>query len=468
MTLSLESDARSILAAALAAVDGAACVRNAVSIIDDGLHVDDYQIDLTNVRRLLVVGAGKATAAMMSGLLQSDVGDYFRGRIDGWINVPMPPEQTDSIDVYQSELDRCDAPSIRTWVARPAALNEPTERAVFGTREIRRLLSSANSQDLVIGLISGGGSALLVEPIEGVSLAEKLALTQMMAGNGADITQLNRVRRAVSRCKAGGLLAGCRAGHWLTLLISDVLGDPLDVIASGPTVPAVAGSPEVAIATLNEFVPDGPLKASLVEAISRNETAKRTHAPNHLDSPTPEHFVLANNAMAVDAGGIRAVDLGYNYWLQSGSPRSETVDAAAMRLANAIESMLDGNAPFNCLIDGGEPTVTLPEGVRGHGGRNQHLVLRVYQELRRRQLLEHIDSMVFLSAGTDGEDGNTTAAGALLSSDVVARIDTQRLDSFNYADAFESHRFFERVGGLVELASTQTNVCDLRIAIVRR
>jgi len=185
----------------------------------------ECQIDLSLVRRLIVVGAGKASAALATALHQQIFQHLPRGspEVVGWINVP---EGT-----FEEQL-----PGIRLFSARPSGLNIPTQAAIEGTRQILRLVSTASRQDVVLCLLSGGGSALLVAPQSGISLAEKQAVARHIAAAGGDIRQLNAVRQSLSQVKGGGLARACTAGRLISLILSDVLGDPLEWIASGPTV----------------------------------------------------------------------------------------------------------------------------------------------------------------------------------------------------------------------------------------
>jgi glycerate 2-kinase len=221
----LRRDALQIWRAGVAAVDSTRLVRDALSIEGDRLVVDDDEIDLTKIRRIVVVGCGKAGAGMAAGVEEA-LGDGLAQSHDlrGWVNVP-----EDCVRRLKY---------IELHGARPAGRNEPTEAGVLGTIRMLEMVELAGPDDLVICLISGGGSALMPAPINGVSLADKQAVTKFLSGAGANIAELNTVRKALSRVKGGGLARSCRAGRLIAIVISDVLGDPLDVIASGPTVPS--------------------------------------------------------------------------------------------------------------------------------------------------------------------------------------------------------------------------------------
>src|SRR5262245_26470450 len=220
----LRSDALAIWHAGLAAVRSDRLVTDNVRVDGESLLIGDESIRLSSVGRIAVIGAGKAGAGMAAGLEEA-LGPRVLAekQVRGWINVP-----ADCV----RELG-----CIHLHAARPAGINEPTSEGVLGAEKILEIVSSLGADDLCICLISGGGSALLPAPVAGVSLAEKQAITRQLSAGGANIEELNTVRKQLSRIKGGGLARACRAGRLITLIISDVLGDPLDVIASGPTVP---------------------------------------------------------------------------------------------------------------------------------------------------------------------------------------------------------------------------------------
>ena len=221
----LRKDLFAIFRAGLEAVRSDGLVEAALRRDGRFLLIGDCEpIDLDQVSRIVVVGAGKAGAGMARGVehVFEDAPQIDR-RIEGWINVP-----EDCVETLRR---------IHLHGARPAGVNEPTEAGVQGAVEILRRVESVGPNDLCLCLLSGGGSALMPAPVEGISLEDKQAVTRFLSAAGANIEELNTVRKHLSRVKGGGLAAACKAGRFYTLIISDVLGDPLDVIASGPTVP---------------------------------------------------------------------------------------------------------------------------------------------------------------------------------------------------------------------------------------
>ena len=221
----LRRDARQIWQAGVEAVRSDRLVRQALRVTGPTVEIGSHcRLPLDAIRRIVVVGAGKAGAGMADAV-EKTLGPQLMAekQLTGWVNVP-----ADCVRPLQR---------IHLHAARPAGVNEPTPEGVAGAEQILRLVESLGPDDLCLCLISGGGSALMPAPVEGISLADKLAVTRHLSAAGANIEQLNTVRKQLSRLKGGGLLRACRAGRLVSLVISDVLGDPLEIIASGPTVP---------------------------------------------------------------------------------------------------------------------------------------------------------------------------------------------------------------------------------------
>ncbi len=442
-------DAVSIWNAGVDAVRARPLVEGSVRLEDDALVIGQRRWPREEFDRVIVVGAGKAATEMAAGLLDV-VGDWLP--VVGWINVPEGTERPlDHIEVH---------------VARPAGMNEPTAAGVHGTHEIVRLVGAATDRDLCIALISGGGSALLTAPIDGIRLDEKLAVIRLLSAGGADIVELNTVRKHLSSVKGGGLLAACRAGQLVTLILSDILGDPEDMIASGPTV-VDRTTPAEAIAVLQKYDPQRRLADSIYAALAEN--AAQCLPPVTTDST---NFVIGNNAVAVDEAGMRAEQLGYNHAMQSAQVCEGAAEDVGRQLAGMIIEMLRADKDahrVDCLITGGEPTVLLAsEEIRGKGGRNQQLVLAAYEVLRAANLTdEEWQRFALLSGGTDGEDGPTDAAGAILTGEIHQRAVEQHLDAASHLRRNDAYTFFQQAGGLLITGPTGTNVCDLRVAVVR-
>jgi glycerate 2-kinase len=451
----LREDALRIWQAGLDAVRSERLMEAAVRVDDHWLIIaDEPPIDLLHIGRIAVVGAGKAGAGMAAALEQT-LGPEWNAatQLTGWVNVPAD----------------CVRPLTRIHLhaARPAGRNEPTAEGLAGAEEILRIVDSLAHNDLCIAIISGGGSALLPAPVAGITLADKLALTRHLSATGANIEQLNTVRKQLSRIKGGGLARACRAGRLISLIISDVPGDPLDVIASGPTVED-RSTPEQALTVLRQFDADGTaIPASIYEYLGRAERSRgfpsvQPRPPDRI--PTVKNIVIGNNATAVDAAGAEAERLGYSHAMVSATKPEGPVEAIGRHLADMAVAMRDSSGP-DCLISGGEGTVRLvDESHRGLGGRNQQLALAAVIRLAE----QDPRGIAIVSAGTDGEDGPTDAAGAIVDETVFAKVKNLGLDAADFLRRNDAYKFFRPLGALLHTGPTHTNVCDIRAVTVDR
>lgn len=451
----LRSDALRIWQAGLDAVGSERLIRECVHVDSHWLTIGGMAsaepIDLNRVGQIAVVGAGKAGAGMAAAL-EETLGPRIldEKRLVGWVNVP-----ADCVRRLAK---------IHLHAARPAGVNEPTAEGVSGAMEILRIVGSLSPEDLCIALISGGGSALLPGPPLEISLADKLAVTRRLSAAGADITELNTVRKHLSLIKGGGLLRACAAGRLINLIISDVLGDPLDLIASGPTVEDHSTAAD-ALAILARFDAEQAAAPAAVYAYLRRKSQSPA-APPPAQRLKPVNIILANNATAVDAAGLEAVRSGYSPALMSAAKPEGDVEEIGRRLARMAIGMRRRSGP-DCLISGGEGTVRLTaEGKRGKGGRNMHLALAAFMELSEHNSRD----IALVSGGTDGEDGPTDMAGAVV--DEIALCSAREVGIADSAGEFlqrnDSYKFFNRLDRLLHTGPTHTNVGDLRVIVVRR
>jgi glycerate 2-kinase len=432
-------------------------MRAAVHLNGIVLTIDDEPIDLNSVRRIAIVGGGKAGAGMAAEL-EAILGHPLldQKQVAGWLNVP----------------DDCVRPlsHIHLHGARPPGVNEPTEAGVAGVQQMLKLVESLTADDLCLVLLSGGGSALLPAPVAGVSLADKLAITRYLSAAGANIAELNTVRKQLSQIKGGGLSRRCRAGMLVSLIISDVLGDPLDIIASGPTV-ADTSTPAAALDVLARFgATDNKIAPGAVAYLRQKagRHAQNPDAPGIGREPNTSdirNIIIGNNAQAVDAAGISAERLGYSHAMIAATNLEGPVEEIGCHLARMAMQMRGTSGP-NCLISGGEGTVALaPEAERGKGGRNQQLVLAALDELLKHDH-ERGRAIAILSAGTDGEDGPTDAAGAWFDSATIEESQRRGLEAADYLRRNDAYRFFEPLGTLLKTGPTHTNVCDVRVVVI--
>lgn len=426
-------------------------------VSNDKLSIGDLELAANDFSKLIIVGAGKASASMAMALQNRLPKKWFDDRrVSGWVNVPeqtVPKGYSFPVVLHQ---------------ARPYGINEPTHLAMAGAQKIQQIVSACHPDDLVICLLSGGGSALLPLPRPGIDLELKRQITQQLSSAGATIEELNTVRTALSDIKGGGLARSCSAGLLLNLVISDVLGDDLRFIASGPSF---IGE-QVGLKANDVLVKFFPNRKSLPEIVWAYASESESVDPmpksrgNQLKCHV-EHVILANNATAVDAAGVEAVARGYRYLMNSA--RKSEGDAASLgqSLMENVEFFYhDPEAP-DCLITGGEPTVSLvPANIRGKGGRNQHLTLAALLKAlpEKEQMHKSVIDLCFLSAGTDGEDGPTDAAGAFFNLETLLKENRTEAELHGFLDRNDSNSFFEHSGGLLRTGPTGTNVCDLRVA----
>jgi hydroxypyruvate reductase/glycerate 2-kinase len=437
MARSLTADALTIWHAAVDAV------RPADLFAAHFKHDGKLNEAVTAARRVLVVGAGKAGAAM-SAALETALADQL-DQVSGIVNVP-----ADAVRPL-----KC----IHLHAARPAGSNHPTAAGVVGAQEMLALLRSAGPDDVAICLLSGGGSALLPLPFE-VSLEDKQAVTKLLHASGATIQEMNAVRKHLSRVKGGRLAAEFRGRALYSLIISDVVGDPLDVIASGPTAPDPSTFAD-ALAVLDRYglrdrVPE------VAAHLERGAAGQVPETPKTLP-PSVHNVILGNNALALRAAATRAQGLGYRV-LNLGSFVEGETRPVATAVAGVVRSIRADGMPLSppaCLLVGGETTVTLgPDS--GKGGRNQEFVLAMLHKLGE----EGMRGVAVLSGGTDGEDGPTDAAGAVADESTWVRIHQHGQDVAADLDRHEAYPLFDAVGGLIRTGLTHTNVMDVRVIVI--
>ena len=391
----LTEHARKIWRAGVTAVAPGRLVREAFAAFPE-----EWNSDFAAAPRILVVGCGKAGAAM--AVATEDALRDRLGRVEGVVNVPEGVSERSQ--------------RIRLHAARPVGSNHPTVAGVAGAEEMLRLLAEAGPDDVALCVISGGGSALLPCPVEGVSLADKQAVTKLLHASGATIGEMNAVRKHLSRVKGGRLAEAFHGKRLISLVISDVVGDPLDVIASGPT----AADPTTfadALAVLDRYGLTDKAPDAVVVCLRRGKDGLTPETPKSL--PDFVHNVIVGaNASALAAARMKAASLGYNVLDLGPFVEGETA-SVAVAVAGIAKSIRDRGEPIRppaCVVIGGETTVTLGPAA-GKGGRNQEFVLAALNHLGEAGLR---DTCV-LSGGTDGEDGPTDAAGAWATADTARR-----------------------------------------------
>ncbi|BEQ15719.1 glycerate kinase type-2 family protein [Desulfoferula mesophila] len=439
----LRNDADLIIKAALASVDPSRAVKEALSLEGDQLTVGDQAIDLKRYQRIIVVGAGKAGAPMAQAVEEVLGRRIGAGRVVVKDGHGAP---TEAIEIMEA--------------SHPV----PDDRGVEAGRSIAELVRQEAAPDtLFLCLLSGGGSALLVAPADGVSLADKQQTTRLLLASGADIGEINAIRKHLSQLKGGNLARLAAPGRLISLIISDVVGDRLDVIASGPTV-ADRSTWEQCRDILTRYgiwdqVPD-PVRERIQQGL--DGVVPDTPKPGDSALAGVTNLIVSSNRMAVDQALGQARELGYAPLLLSTTIEGETKDVARMHAAMAREVLASGNplpAPC-CLLSGGETTVTLGDDP-GVGGRNMEFALAAALDL------EGLSGVLAVSVGTDGTDGPTEAAGAWADGESVARGAAQGLKARRFLERHDAYNYFQPLGDLIVTGPTRTNVMDLRLVLVR-
>jgi hydroxypyruvate reductase len=324
----------------------------------------------------------------------------------------------------------------------------PDRRGVAGAKRIAQIASEAGADDLVVCLISGGASALLPLPAPPITLAGKQKITRLLLECGATIREINCVRKHVSAIKGGRLARMAYPATLLTLILSDVIGDHLDAIGSGPTVPDRS-----TIADASAICAKYRIGFELPEL---DETPK----PGDAIFRKTQNVIVGSNALAVDAAALEARRLGFHTLVLSTFLEGEAREAAKVHAGIAREIRASGRPvkPPACVITGGETTVTVRG--KGRGGRNQEFALAAAIAIAG------LRDTVILSGGTDGADGPTDAAGAIADGSTVARAETQGLNAAAFLANNDSYRFFDALGDLIKTGPTGTNVADLQVILV--
>ena len=390
--------------------------------------------------RVVVVGAGKASGAMASA-----VEEAWGERVAGGLVVVKDGHLAETRRVKLVE----------------AGHPVPDERGAAAARDLLALALGAGADDLVLALISGGASALTPAPAPPITLGDKQAMTRLLLAAGADINQLNAVRKHCSVLKGGQLARAAAPARVAALLLSDVIGDPIDVIGSGPTAPDASTFGE-ALGILDRFDLRQRAPASVRDRLERGARGEIAETPKPDDAifERVANVVIGNNQLVVDAAASRAAALGLAPHVLTRSLHGEARDVARelVALGREIAAGRGPVAPPACLIAGGETTVT----VRGEGigGRCQEFALAAALELEGR------DGLVVLAAGTDGSDGPTDAAGAIADGDSAARARRQGLDPRAHLDRNDSNPVFAALGDLVVTGPTNTNLLDLYLVLV--
>jgi glycerate 2-kinase len=433
--LALES-----LETAINAVDPKQILKSKLLLENSTLKVEEHTFNLEKLKNVYVIGGGKASGSMAEAIEQ-----ILGKRVtDGLVNVPYGSRnKTSRIKLHGA--------------SHPV----PDEAGVDGTRSMLNMVEHAERNDLIICLISGGGSSLMPLPRGGISLADKREMTQSLLKSGATINEVNTVRKHISDFKGGWLAKKAYPATILNLILSDVVGDPLDFIASGPTVPDSTTFRD-AVGVLKKYGLWAGAPESIRHVLSEGEKGLIPETPKADDVAFKKvcNVVVGNNRSSSLAACEQLKSAGLNTLLLTATLEGEARHIGVMLASIAREVSVSGNPvqrPAG-MVAGGETTVTVTG--KGVGGRNQELVLAAASKLRES------DGIVLASLSTDGVDGPTDAAGAVVDGKTVMRALKMGLNPEKFLVENNSYRFFSRLGDLVFTGPTGTNVNDVSVIVV--
>lgn len=440
MTQSGREIVKEIFWTSLRKVKGEEAVKRGLKRERERLWVGKKRYDLSGFHHIFVVGAGKATASMAKGL-ESILGERISKGI---------------IVVKYGHKEK-----LTHIKVREASHPFPDERGKEAAEEILSLAREAGEDDLLIVLLSGGGSALLSLPEPPLTLKEKRETTEILLRSGARIDEINSIRKHLSHIKGGRLAKAAFPATCLTLIISDVVGDKLEVIASGPTAPDDSTFGD-AWKVVKKYRLEKVLPSRVVEILREGMEGKREETPkkeNPIFGRCYWHF-LATNSIALQEARKKAEEMGFPALILSSLLEGEAREIARFHSRIVKEVKRTGNplsAPC-CLLSGGEATVTVKG--KGEGGRNQEFALAFALDLGGEK------EVLLLSAGTDGTDGPTPAAGAFVDETTLKRAKKLGMEGEDYLERNDSYNFFKSLGDLFITGPTGTNVMDLRIILV--
>jgi len=392
--------------------------------------------------KLYLVSFGKAAFAMTRALAESPIRDMITRGIVITKYGHAPGTLAGNIEIFEA--------------GHPV----PDEQGLAATKQVIGMLQNQDHQTLVLCLISGGGSALLTASLDGITLGEKQQVTELLLKAGATINELNAVRKHISAIKGGRLAEIACPAKVLSLILSDVIGDPLDVIASGPTSPDETTFRDALDVmekfNLREKIPDHVWR--LLMKGSEGEVSETPKKGDPVFART-ENIIIGSNEIATDAAAARAIQSGFATTILSSEIQGEARSVAQWLAQKALDiKKRKADGKKICLISGGETTVTV-RGT-GLGGRNTELALAFAEEIAG------LEGITLLSAGTDGTDGPTDAAGAIVDGQTIRMANTKGLDPEFYLNHNDSYTFFKNNGELLITGSTGTNVMDIQIVLL--
>jgi glycerate 2-kinase len=439
------ADACRIMASAIEAVDPYWCVQEQIKFTNNKIEIHNQIIELDCFERIFLIGFGKASVPMAKALMDI-LGDIIIQAM-----VITKDEKFTLEDGYRDKL--------KVFLGGHPV---PTQASIDSTQALMSSLPKLTKRDLILVVISGGGSALFTDPIQGISLKDMQSITEDLLMSGGDIYEINTIRKHLDQVKGGRLALRLQPAEVHTIILSDVIGDRLDVIASGPTVPDPTSYRD-GLNIIKKYQLEHKTPRSILDIFEKgiqgiyDETLK---PGGELNSRVQNHIV-GTIVKAALAAKDQAEDLDYHSLIISSYITGQTKDLAEF-LEGIILTEQNYGIPVRipaCLILGGETTVEVKGD--GIGGRNQDLVMQMVRRLDGR------NGVLFISLATDGEDGPTDAAGAVADALVFSEgVDLYNMHVDAYIENFDSYSYFNKLGGLIKIGATGTNVNDLIIILV--
>ncbi|WP_340820610.1 glycerate kinase [Methanolobus sp. WCC4] len=440
MTNDMRNDAYAIMSEAISAVDPSSCVYRTVRMEDGNILINDTLYELSKYENIYCIAFGKAATAM-SRAIEDILGDSLtRGIAVTKYGFGSPLHK---MEIYES--------------GHPI----PDANSVAAGQTIYDLLETTGPGDLIFFLISGGGSAQVTHPRKGVSLTDIVKLTDTLIRAGATIDELNTVRKHLCSIKGGGLARMAYPSDSVSLILSDVVGDPLDVVASGPTVPDRSTFSDFREIVDRYSIALSPAVAGLIEDGLEGMIEETPKAGDVVFEKTSPHLI-GSNALALNEARSKASELGYNTMLLSSSIVGESKEVAKVLAAIAREERLrEDPLPLPaCILAGGETTVTMKGN--GLGGRCQEMALSFGMEVAG------LKGVLLLAVGTDGNDGTTDSAGAFADGETIRRGKDMKMDARRELYINNSHYYLRETGDLIVTGPTGTNVMDIYMILVDR
>ncbi|MCF6269611.1 MAG: glycerate kinase [Melioribacteraceae bacterium] len=422
------------------AVQPSTLINQAIKLDGNLLEITDVnqnikQINLDDFEKIFVIGAGKASASMAEELEKI----FAKSNYKIECGIIVAPYNTKN--------------NLKVIEIIEASHPLPDKNGVEGAEKIIQLCSDATENDLVLNLLSGGASSLLPAPVSEITLSEKIEITKLLLNKGAAIEELNLIRKHLSKIKGGKLLNYIYPAKVVSLIISDVIGDRIDIIGSGITSHQ-ENNYEGFKKIIKQYKLQNTIPASLLHKIDQQENQFDNNSGNVANAT---NLIVGNNSIALRKIASVASELGYLVKIMDEKLSGEAREVGDKIAKEIIELKQNSKNNLHCLLYGGETWVNVKGN--GKGGRNQELALSVAIKI------DGIDGVQFLSGGTDGIDGPTNAAGAFCTGNTIAKAKNANIDFMEYLNNNDSYNFFKKINQLVMTGPTGTNVADIQIVL---